>query len=47
MKKQQQWQTQANWKDRNWKYVNASSTDIAKTIARVKKEMQQLKQSNV
>jgi hypothetical protein len=45
MKKQQEWKTQANWKDRNWKYVNAASTNIEKTFARVRKEMEQLKQN--
>lgn len=43
----QQWQTQASWKNPNWKYINAASTNIAKTIARVRKEMQQLRQGNV
>lgn len=38
------WKTQANWKDRNWKYINAASTDVAKTIARVKQEMEQSKE---
>ena len=33
------WKSKATWKDRKWKYVNAASTDISKTIARVKKEM--------
>lgn len=37
-----QWESKANWKDRNWKYTNAASTDVAKTIARVKKEMKEL-----
>jgi hypothetical protein len=34
------WTSKANWKDPNWKYVPASQTNIAETIARVKKEME-------
>lgn len=36
------WESKATWKNRNWKYVNAASTDITKTIARVKREMKEL-----
>lgn len=36
------WKSKANWKDANWKYVNAASTDVSKTIARVKREMKEL-----
>lgn len=39
-----QWQSKANWKDRDWKYIDAASTDILKTIERVKKEMEKLKE---
>lgn len=38
-----EWQSKANWKDPNWKYVRAEKTDIAKTFARIKREMEQLK----
>lgn len=34
-----EWKSKADWKDRNWKYVNAAGTDISKTIARIKREM--------
>lgn len=37
-----EWVSKANWQNRNWKYVNAASTDITKTIARVRKEMKEL-----
>ena len=37
-----EWQSKANWKDRNWKYVGAAATDISRTIARVKREMKEL-----
>lgn len=37
-----EWQSKATWKNRHWKYVNAASTDISKTIARVKREMKEL-----
>jgi hypothetical protein len=35
------WKSKANWKDPNWKYVPAASTDISKTIARVKRELKE------
>lgn len=37
-----EWKSKADWKDRNWKYTKAASTDIAKTIARVKREIKEL-----
>lgn len=37
-----EWNSKADWKNRNWKYVNAASTDVTKTIARVKREMKEL-----
>lgn len=37
-----EWKSKANWKDRKWKYKNSASTDISKTIARVKREMEAL-----
>lgn len=37
-----EWESKATWKNRSWKYVNAASTDISKTIARVKREMKEL-----
>lgn len=37
-----EWKSKANWKDRKWKYKNSASTDISKTIARVKREMAEL-----
>ena len=42
-----QWQSKASWKDRNWKYVNAASTDISKTLARIRREMRDLNQQEV
>lgn len=36
-----EWKSKADWKNRNWKYVNAAGTDITKTIARVKREMKE------
>lgn len=36
------WESKADWKDRNWKYVTASKTDISKTIARIKREMKEI-----
>lgn len=36
------WKSKADWKDRNWVYVNAASTDIRQTIERVRREMQEL-----
>lgn len=42
-----QWQSKADWKDRNWKYVAASKTDISKTIARVKRELKELAEQPV
>lgn len=36
-----EWQSKASWKDRNWKYVNAASTDISKTMARIRREMKE------
>ena len=37
-----EWKSRADWKDRDWKYVNAASTNISKTIARIKREMKEL-----
>ena len=37
-----EWESKADWKDRNWKYVPAATTDVAKTIARIKREMKEL-----
>lgn len=42
-----EWQSKADWKDRNWKYVNAASTDISKTLARIRREMKELNQQEV
>lgn len=39
-----EWKSKATWKDRNWKYVNAASTDISKTIARIKRELKELEE---
>lgn len=36
------WESKADWKNRSWKYVNAASTDVSKTIARIKREMKEL-----
>lgn len=38
------WKSKADWKDPNWKYVNAASTDVSKTIERVKREMKALEE---
>jgi len=35
------WKSKADWKDPSWKYVPAASTDISKTIARVKRELKE------
>jgi hypothetical protein len=35
------WKPKANWKDPSWKYVPAASTDISKTIARIKRELKE------
>lgn len=40
------WKSKADWKDPSWKYVNAASTDITKTIARVRREMKELAESH-
>ena len=34
------WQSKADWKNPNWKYIPAAQTDVAKTIARVRREME-------
>ena len=40
-----EWKSKANWKDPKWKYTNAASTDVAKTIARVRREMKEIEES--
>jgi hypothetical protein len=37
-----EWKSKADWKNPDWKYVPASQTDVAKTIARIKREMKEL-----
>lgn len=37
-----EWKSKASLNDRKWKYIPAAATDVAKTIARVKREMQEL-----
>ena len=39
------WQSKANWKDPKWKYTPAAATDVAKTIARVRREMREIEES--
>ena len=39
-----EWESKANWKDRNWKYTHSSKTDISKTLARVRKEMNEIQE---
>ena len=36
------WESKANWKDPKWKYVPAAATDVAKTFARIRREMKEL-----
>jgi hypothetical protein len=36
------WKSKADWKNPNWKYTPAAATDVAKTIARIKREMKEL-----
>lgn len=42
MKTKVEWKSKANWKNLKWKYKPSFDTDVAKTIARVQKEMKQL-----
>ena len=35
------WKSKADWKDPSWKYTPAAATDVAKTIARIKREMKE------
>lgn len=37
------WESKASWKNPKWKYKNADFTDVKKTIARVRREMEKLK----
>lgn len=37
-----EWKSKADINDRNWKYIPAAATDVAKTIKRVQKEMEEL-----
>jgi hypothetical protein len=36
--------SKADWRNPEWKYVKAADTNIAKTFARIRKEMEQQKQ---
>jgi hypothetical protein len=36
------WKSKADWKNPKWKYTPAAATDVAKTIARVQREMKEL-----
>jgi hypothetical protein len=36
------WKSKADWRDPSWKYVPAASTDISKTIARIRRELKEL-----
>jgi hypothetical protein len=36
-----EWKSKADWKNPNWKYTPAAATDVAKTIARIKREMKE------
>jgi hypothetical protein len=35
------WKSKADWRDPSWKYVPAASTDISKTIARIRRELKE------
>lgn len=39
------WKSKADWKNPNWKYTNAASTDVSKTIARVRREMAEIEKA--
>lgn len=38
------WKSKANLDNPNWRYVPAAATDVAKTIARVRREMRELQE---
>jgi hypothetical protein len=42
MKTKVEWKSKANWKDPKWKYKPSFATDVAKTIARVHREIKKL-----
>lgn len=36
------YESTADWRDPNWKYVPAAATDVARTFARIRRELKAL-----